>query len=628
VVVGAIVAATIFLTLVRTALAEDQEAQEAQEAQIERLRKEANETLLRGEFDRARTEFEAVLKLAPEDGQAERDAARCASAAGQFEYAVEALEKAHHFEHHTRDPELHYLRGEALYVLGRDEEAAREHRIAELEIGPDPTDRMKKLWLARIYARRGYVVLADRLYGTMLPPPPAKDTEVALSQADAHLLNKDWTGGAEVLRRYLTLDPSSVRGREMLAWALEAGEDLDGELDVRRSLVTDHPTRANERDYGRALERAGNFRAARDAYGQAVAGGPAPEAALVTSYERMRYRTTPELSGGAQLRSDNQAWGWRLQAGAAIPFGARHQVAMLAWHDDSTDWKANQVVGSNVLAESGTVTGLGVSALLGSRRGGWIMGSLDGRVSSTAGSDSQGAQLLGRIWRFRVGGQVEGESPVASFMQVNANAAVDEQWNESPVTVEKGGTQTGGIAHLFLFPKSRVVLLDTGAAARRLTLVQQVPGPAPIANQFTAWAGIDFNLWASPNRVVRGEGLDERMVRRTYLNDAGVLAFRHYELVTHASPTFSISLAPRQSVNNGTLVLRKALGDGRVGVDLHGGGGYDNARAHLLAQAGASVIVAISWSTRVLASYDVSRDTATGLTGTFQVAWLSLHADL
>jgi hypothetical protein len=118
------------------------------------------------------------------------------------------------------------------------------------------------------------------------------------------------------------------------------------------------------------------------------------------------------------------------------------------------------------------------------------------------------------------------------------------------------------------------------------------------------------------------------MVRRTYLNDAGVLAFRHYELVTHASPTFSISLAPRQSVNNGTLVLRKALGDGRVGVDLHGGGGYDNARAHLLAQAGASVIVAISWSTRVLASYDVSRDTATGLTGTFQVAWLSLHADL
>ena len=171
-----------------------------------------------------------MLKLAPEDEQAERDAARAAAAAGEFEYAVEALEKAHHFEHHTADPELHYLRGEALYTLGRDEEAGREHHIAELEIGPEPKDRMRKLWLARIYGRRGYVVLADRLYESMLPAPPAKDTEVALNQADAHLINKDWTGGAKVLRRYLAVDPSSVRAREMLAWALEAGGTSRGRL--------------------------------------------------------------------------------------------------------------------------------------------------------------------------------------------------------------------------------------------------------------------------------------------------------------------------------------------------------------------------------------------------------------
>ena len=75
----------------------------------------------------------------PRDAPAQRDAARAASAAGQFDYAVAALERAHHFEHHTRDPEIHYLRGEALYVLGRDEEARREHHIAELEIGKTPT---------------------------------------------------------------------------------------------------------------------------------------------------------------------------------------------------------------------------------------------------------------------------------------------------------------------------------------------------------------------------------------------------------------------------------------------------------------------------------------------------------
>ena len=157
--------------------------------------------LVNGQFDKARRELEQVLAQMPRDAPAQRDAARAAAAAGQFDYAVAALERAHHFEHHTRDPEIHYLRGEALYVLGRDDEARREHRIAELEIGKTPTDKMEKMWLARIYARRGYVVLADRLYESMLPAPPATDAEVALNQADAHLINEDWTGGAVVLRR-------------------------------------------------------------------------------------------------------------------------------------------------------------------------------------------------------------------------------------------------------------------------------------------------------------------------------------------------------------------------------------------------------------------------------------------
>src|SRR4029077_7673809 len=130
---------------------------------VDRLRKEANDDLLRGQFDKARQELEQVLEMLPRDAPAQRDAARAASAAGNFDYAVAALERAHHFEHHTPDPELHYLRGEALFVLGRDDEARREHHIAELEIGKTPTAKIEKLWLARIYARRGYGGLADRL---------------------------------------------------------------------------------------------------------------------------------------------------------------------------------------------------------------------------------------------------------------------------------------------------------------------------------------------------------------------------------------------------------------------------------------------------------------------------------
>jgi tetratricopeptide (TPR) repeat protein len=639
---GAVVAAAMILLFVSsTAAAQDVASSEgaprapapasgASASTVEALRQHATETLSHGDFDRARREFEKVLAISPEDGPAERDAARAAQAAGEFEYAVEALERAHHFEHHTADPELHYLRGEALYTLGRDPEAEREHRICELEIALKPAGRMEKLWLARIYARRGYVVLADRVYESLLPPPPAHDTEVALNQADAHLLNKDWTGGARVLRRYLALDPKSVRGREMLAWALEAGEDLDGEIDVRRSLVEDQPTQANERDYGRALERAGNFRAARDAYGGALAAGGtagAPDATLVTSYDRMLFRTTPEVTGGAELRADPQAWAWRLQTGAALPFGTRHHVAALAWHDESDDRHANQVVGANVLSESGTVTGFGVYGVLAARRGAWVLGGADGRVTSMRGSDSQGSVLLGPLWHVRAGGQVETNVPLFGFSEVNVHADLNEQWNEAPVTVEKGGDQTGALAHVFLFPQSRWVLADIGAAGRRLSLTP-IAGPVPTANQFLYWGGIDFNLWAASGRIVRGESLDEKMVRRTYLNDAGVLALRHYELYTHASPNFSIALAPRESVNNGTLIIRKVLAGGRVGFDLHGGAGYDNARDHFLAQGGGSVVVAATWSTRLLASYDIARDTATGLTGTLQIAWLTLHADL
>ena len=128
--------------------------------------------------------------------------------------------------------------------------------------------------------------------------------------------------------------------------------------------------------------------------------------------------------------------------------------------------------------------------------------------------------------------------------------------------------------------------------------------------------------------MVRAEALDERMVRRTYLTDAGVLAYRHYELWTDSSPDFRISLAPRASINNGTLIIRKALAGGRVGFDLHGGGGYDTIQRHVLAQAGAVFVLALSWRVRLQASYDLAHETATGLPGTLQIGWLTLHADI
>jgi tetratricopeptide (TPR) repeat protein len=595
---------------------------------VDRLRQDAQDNLLKGQFDKARRELEQVLELLPRDAPAQRDAARAAAAAGQFDYAVAALERAHHFEHHTRDPEIHYLRGEALYVLGRDDEAKREHHIAELEIGKSPTARMEKLWLARIYARRGYVVLADRLYESMLPPPPEKDAEVALNQADAHLINEDWTGGARVLRRYLALEPKSVRGREMLAWALEAGGDLDGELDVRRSLSDDEPSPEHDRDYGRALERAESFAAARDRYARAISAAREPDATLGIAYSRMRYRTTPELAGGVQLRSDPQAWSWRAQTGAALPFGVRHSAGALAWHDGSYDWNANQVVGQDVLAKRGSVTGLGLQALLALRSGASLLVAGDARYATAAGADAAGVERLPSRGSFQFGGQAEAAANISSYLSVNLHGDVNEQWNEAPITVHEGGTMTGATGRVSAFPKNRVVLVDIGAQARQLKISAQTTPEKPASRQLLAWGGIDFNLWAMPTRVVRAEALDERMVRRTYLTDAGVLAYRHYELVTDSSPDFRIALAPRASIDNATLIVRKALAGGRIGFDIHGGGGYDNIRDRVLFQAGGAFVLAASWSTRLQASYDLARETATGLPGTLQIGWLTFHADI
>jgi tetratricopeptide (TPR) repeat protein len=609
----------------------------AEAHRIEELRKQATDTLARGDLEKARQEFEQILKTLPYDASAERDAARAAEAAGKFEYAAEALEKAHHFGGHEHDPELHYLRGEALYTLGRDEEAEREHHIAELEIGLHPADRASKLWLARIQARKGYVVLADRLYESMLPPPPKFDEEVALNQADAHLMNKDWEGGARVLKRYLGLDPKNVRAREMLAWALEADGDLNGELDVRRSLAEDLPTAVHKKDYGRALERAANFRAASVQYHAALAAtatsGDGADTTLATSYERMHYRSTPEVAGGGQWRSDPQAWSWRAQAGGAMPFGAHHQMGALVWRDASQDWNANHTVipGMSALREIGSVTGAAGYVMFGHRSGGSLLLGADARYTTAAGESAAGQQAYPTQHETSFGGNLELDTPIADNVQVNVHGDLNEQWNDAPVTIEEGGKMTGVTAHLYLFPKDRLFLFDGGVQERHLTLRPVMTGDAsPSSNQTLGWAGLDFNLWTDGKRVVRGESLDERLVRRTALSDAAVLAYRHYELWANLPPNFysRISLYSRASIDNGSFIFRKVVAGGRGGFELHGGLGYDNVQSQTLTQGGAAVVVASSWSTRLLVTYDIVHQTTIGLPGTLQIGWVTFHADL
>jgi len=233
-----------------------------------------------------------------------------------------------------------------------------------------------------------------------------------------------------------------------------------------------------------------------------------------------------------------------------------------------------------------------------------------------------------QVWRG--GAQAEGDAPLGKNMQFNVHADYDEQWAESPITIQEGGTTDGVTAHFFLFPRNRRLLLDAGKQLRRLTLAPRVGNAEPHAEQALFFAGGDLVLWNSPLQILRGEFVDERMLRRTYLNDAGVLSYRHYQLFTDSDPTFQsrVALAPRASIDNLSAVIRKVLAQGRVGIDLRGGGGYDNERHRTLSQAGLSLVIAPTWSSRIALSYDMSHETATGLSGTLHTGWVTYHADL
>ena len=597
-----------------------------QQKEIKGLRTEADATLSNGDFDRARREFEQILKIAPNDASAQRDAARAAQAAGEFEYSAEALERAHHFEGHKRDPELHYLRGEALFTLGRNDEARREHRIAELEIGDFPTDRMERLWLARIYARRGFYVLADSIYDRMWPDAPAFDAEVGLNQADAHVMNEDWDGAIRVLGRYLSRDARNIRAREMLAWALEVKGDLDAELAVRQGLAVDAPTGTNLNDYGRALERAADYPGARDEYTDALrAGAKDPEGTIARSALRMRLRMTPELAGAFSARSDSQANALRLQAGLALPFGQRHALSMITWRDESR---------GGFPSASGSVTGLGAAVQLAARGGTSLIVGGDVRYgsASVSGNIAAGGTVPAsdrQTWR--AGAQAEVDALLGAHVQINAHGDYDEQWAESPITIQEGGTTDGVTAHVFVFPRDRRLLLDAGTQLRRLTLAPRIGDLQPRADQALFFAGGDVVLWNSPLRLLRGEFVDERMIRRTYLNDAGILSYRHYQLFTDSDPAFDVAHRARAARVDRQPVAGDSQGAGaraRRDRPARRRRLRQRTRSARCRRRALSLLIAPTWSSRIALSYDMSHETATGLSGTLHTGWVTYHADL
>ena len=579
-------------------------------------RASAERAVADGRFTDARAIYDRILAATPRDAHALREAGRVAHALADYPSAADLLTRAA-AELRTPDPELHYLLGEALWALGRTSEARAMHELARNELAGHLVDRMPRLWLARIDGRLGDLAAADRIYEAMIALNAA-DIEASLAQVELHTAAHDWAGAELLIRRFLATSPDHRRGLEMLAWIEEAQGHSTSELQLRKQLATGNAQSSAVHDYGRALERDGDWAGALAAYRKAVNSAGAPgDGSLIKAVERLERRMSPELAAGMAAKSDPGAVSTGVFTGLAVPFGRAHHVAIAAWHERATHDGRHGFGGG--LSGALAVRGRATHAIAGAR-----LGVIS--VSDVAGPTGPGADHT----HVRPGAfGSAGATVLGGHLQIAVDAELDSVWRETPRAILEGGSVDGATTHLFGVLLSNRLIIDTGVQARRLRLEDTMAG-SPTAKQVLAWTGADFALWTNFSHEAVGESLDDELQRPTYLADSAVISYRHYEMWGDANPMFlaRLSLADRASIDDVSFVARKALVHGRLAFEARVGGGRDWVRELFLSRAGASIWIAPSARSRLTFSFDVAKESTGALTGERRSGWMAYHVDL
>src|SRR5678815_4047731 len=582
---------------------------------VDALRTAAANTLTSGDFAQARVLYEKVSTLDRTDAYAVREAGRAAGALGDFVYAAEALGRADVLASHARDPELHYLRGEALFALGDRKEARREHDLVERELASMTPTRQSQLWLARVYARRGEVARADALYRALTPAPGRPiDAEVSINHAEAYMLNRDWSGAERILNELLARSPNHQRAQDMLASTLEAGGRLDDELMLRARIAGRATTSRQLLDYGRALERSGDFAGALREYRRArgLAGGHNdPE--LRIALRRMTQRTSLEVAAAVLGRSDSQSTSLGEQIGLAVPFGPAHHYALGARHERMT---------ADATSRDGSAGELWAALATHHPAADTIIGGKLGYLDVPGNGSTNGKLSLSGFASAR--GQVTRRLKLALDGEVNA------LWRETPLTLLEGGHVTGATANVYGVALDDRVIVNAGAQRRRLALSGTAGRRDPTTSQLLTWAGLDVIAWTDFEHSLEGGILDENLLWPTQLADSLVVSYRHYELWSDTEPDFMerISMAPRTSIDEASLVARKVMAQSRIGVELRGAIGWDRSRDLATSRGGASLLVTPTRSSRIALTIDVSAESPNGFQGQVRTGWVSYHADL
>ncbi len=572
------------------------------------LDEEARAAMNSGDFKRAWHYFWRLLVIDPTDTRALREAGRVASALGKLDYAVATFTKLDALNGTAPDPEIHFLRGEALMALGRKWEAERAFGQTERELHAAPIDRRGVMWLARIAALRQNLPAALELYGPLIPEDrkSAEYAEVMLSIVEAHTLSKDWATAEQLLRRFRVDQPDHARGRELLAWVLGARGNVKEELGLRVGLASewdDHPRKTAE--YAQALERHYDYSGALDRYREARSLGVR---GIDADIDRMRLRTAPELGGGVTYRGDGSGTilGWH--AGGSVPLGSWLRFAVNASQDTAR--------GGVVATEVTSTAAAGWLSLSGDRGELAAIGATV-RESSFSVDRGLGASAIMR-------------SSPERRVQLQLRGDVNMPWRESSSTIREDGVVDAVTAQLSATPWSRRFLLILAGQGRRLGLAPAGEMAETLhARQLLGAVGFDLTVAGDPSRAARGEILDNELLVPRGLSDAIVVSYRHYELTSDDPFGMRLVLVERSGLDEVSGVMRRTLDDGGVlAGELRGGIGYDRGRDMQGWRAGGSLLWGLTKASRLTLDFDVASESRTGLTGRRHATSAVLHVDL
>jgi tetratricopeptide (TPR) repeat protein len=575
----------------------------------ELLASEASDAMAAGDFVRAWHFYWRLLRLEPNDPRALRESGRAAHALGDFAYAEKALGRAGQLSVEP-DPELHFLRAECLAALDRKDEAKGEYAAAERAIGQmPPGDRRATIWLGRIYAVRGEIDKARVLYEKQLWKDDQREqhTEILMYLVEANILANDWNGAEKILREYLTYWPDFKRGREMLAWVLEAKGDIEQELSVRRTMLTaPEASRDQMLAYARTLERAHDYGAALAHYREVMGLGIAD---VADDIQRMEERLAPEVASSVSIRYDPSGTALGLGVGGTMSFGGRRRIALTAGHE----------VASAPELE-GIPTPEDVSVSQASAR--LILTKLTGATFSLGGT-----VFTGREDAVRYGGLGALRARPFETLQIQISGELNQPWKESSSTMREDGVTDSATAELYTTALSDRLVLGLTGRFRRLGL-RQVGQAEPHANQWFGAAGLDWIALIDYAHPTRGEILDQDLLWPTGMAPSLIMSYRHYELDSENPFGARLVLVEQSRLDEASAVVREVLGDGVLGFEARGGVGYDWLREVQLWRAGSTVLISVVPSIRFSFDFDLANESGTGLTGRRYAGIMGLHVDL